>query len=133
MVTKIVLLTVLFFLNLLGFLSLASTLLNIPFKMFFGLKNYRTGNKKLYWIGHVLLVLIIFFLWEELLKIPPSLSLVIILISSSTISILISKNSLLFKNGSFYISRTVKIAFIINLIILYTLGLLFKKIDFIFW
>jgi len=45
MTTKVILLFVLFFVNLFGFFSLTSTLINCPFRVFFGGKNHKSGSK----------------------------------------------------------------------------------------
>lgn len=134
MTLKIVLLTLLFFANLLGLFALLSNLLNVPFKAFFGYRNKRTGNKKLYWIGHLILVLLLFYFWEEFANVPPSFVLIVVLIFSSILSIFLTKKSnfILF-NGGFYISKTVKLAFIWNLLILYLIGLFFNQFDFVWW
>lgn len=134
MTLKIVLLFILFFANLLGLFALISNLLNVPFKAFFGYRNRRTGNKKLYWIGHIILILLLFYFWEEFAAVPPSFIMVSVLVFSSLLSIYITKKeSFILFSGKFYISKTVKLAFIWNLIILYIIGLFFNQIDFVWW
>lgn len=134
MTLKIVLLSILFFANLLGLFALISNLLNVPFKAFFGYRNRRTGNKKLYWIGHIILILLLFYFWEEFAAVPPSFIMVSVLVFSSLLSIYITKrDSFILFSGKFYISKTVKLAFIWNLIILYIIGLFFNQIEFVWW
>lgn len=134
MTVKIILLTFLFFANLFGIFALLSDLLNLPFKAFFGVKSNRTGNKKIYWIGHIVLTIILFYFWQELIAIPPSFIMVSAFVFSSIISIYQTKfDTLYLVSGRYQISKTVKLAFICNLIIVYMIGLFFNKIDFVWW
>lgn len=73
MTIKIALLVFLFSANLFGLLALLSHFFNLSFKAFFGYTNKRTGNKKLYWIGHIILVLLLFYFWTEFVSVTPSL------------------------------------------------------------
>jgi hypothetical protein len=129
MTTKVILLFVLFFVNLFGFFSLTSTLINCPFRVFFGGKNHKSGAKIIYWIGHIVLVLLIFYAWEEITETPPTFVLILTLFLSSLLSFLYPVIDKKFYNKYrlYLISDTVKLAFVYNLVILYILGLIFNK------
>mgnify|MGYP003148406563 CR=1 FL=1 len=129
---KIILLTVFFFLNLFVIFSLCAAIINIPLKVLFGEINYRTGNKKVYWFGYLVFIFLLFYIWQEIAKSPPTFVLVLVLLFSSFLSLLLSKAKPLVPS-KFYISKPEKVAFIVCLMFLYAVGLIFKKIDFILW
>ena len=135
MTSKIVMLTLLVVVNLFGLLALLSNIFNLPFKAFFGYSNEKTGNKKVYWFGHIIIVLLIFYFWKEITASEPSFFLIFLLLVSSIISIVLSKKnrSIYRRYRIFYISNTVKWAFVYNLVLLYILGLFFNEIGFSFF
>ena len=129
---KVILLAVFFFLNLFVIFSLCAAIINIPLKVLFGEINYRTGNKKVYWFGYLVFILLLFYFWQEVAKSQPTLALIVVLLLSSFLSLMLSKAKPIVPS-KFYISKPEKVAFIFSLIFLYALGLIFKKIDFILW
>lgn len=132
---KIILISVLFVVNIFGLFAIISNYINSPFKAFFGYKNKRTGKQKVYWIGHVILALTIFYLWKEVTFSEPSLVLVLTLTISTALSIVLPKKTKHIFNGfdSFHVDSTTKEVFIYNTILVYILGLIFYEIAFSIW
>lgn len=132
---KIILISVLFVVNIFGLFAILSNYINTPFKVFFGYKNKRTGKKKVYWFGHVILALAIFYFWKELTFSEPSLVLVLALTISTALSMVISKRTRNFLGNSslVYVDDSTKTAFILNTLLVYILGLLFYEIAFAIW
>lgn len=135
MTTKVILLFVLFFVNLFGFFSLTSTLINSPFRVFFGGKNYKTGGKKNYWVGHILLVLLIFYTWKKITETPPTFVLILTLLLSSLLAFLfpIINRSFYRKHRLHLISNTVKLVFVYNLLLIYIIFIMLDITTFIWW
>ena len=136
---KIFLLFAYFVANLFGFFALIATILNLPFRAFFRDRNKNSKSDKReiksYWLGHLTLILVLFYTWEEIVLIFPTLTLILALVLSSLLSIvLIENNRTLYRYyRKFYISKKEKITFIFCLLFLYCLGLIFDKINFILW
>lgn len=134
MTTKIITIIVLFIANFWGVFALFATIFNLPFKAIFGNQNNLTGNKKLYWIGHLILVFLIFYLWQKLTSVPPTLTLILILNISTLLSMVTSrKERMVLSEGQIQESITAKSAFIWNVLLLYIIGLISGKIDFVWW
>ena len=76
-----------------------------------------------------MLVLLIFYAWEEITKTPPTFVLILTLLLSSLLSFLYPVIDKKFYNKYrlYLISDTVKLAFVYNRVILYILGLIFNK------
>lgn len=134
MVTKTITLIVLFIANFWGVFALFATILNLPFKAIFGTHNNLTGNKKLYWIGHLILVILIFYLWQKLTSVPTTLTFILSLIFSTFLSMHNSrKEKMVLEERQIKESNTAKSAFIWNVMIVYIIGLISGKIDFVWW
>ncbi|EAR15097.1 hypothetical protein [Robiginitalea biformata] len=133
MTTKIITLVVLFIASYWGLFALLATILNVPFKLIFG-SNNKTGTKKLYWIGHLILVVIIFYVWQLITSNSPTLTLVLILLLSTLLSTIISKKERqLLAKDQINDSNRAKSAFIWNVILIYTIGLISGNFEFVWW
>lgn len=134
MAYKIISLIMIFIGNFWGVFPVIATFINLPFKMIFGTTSKLHGNKKLYWIGHLLLVSLMFFLWSKITSAPPTFVLILTLIVSTFLSMRTSEEErMALSESQIQESINSKSAFIWNVIIVYVIGLVFGKIEFQWW